>query len=152
MHYKMVPLHPFPSSIPFHFPNSPSQESALLEYHNLDTLRLRLSSQPIPSSTPRLPPIQECPPRDDARTNHDHDIYLIDQLMRATLTVLLSCEEVKGDGEMRAWVQERLWRVEGGIKRYRRGVVRRSSGGSGDGGWFGKREVGSEVGREGILL
>jgi hypothetical protein len=47
--------------------------------------------------------------------------------IKATLTELLNCAEVRAEPEMRAWVQERLMEAEQEIRRQRR---RRRSGAS----------------------
>ena len=70
------------------------------------------------SATPSWPSVQPIIPSDE-----EH-LFDINQQIKATLTELINCEEVKHDKKFRAWIQAKLMEAEHELKRQRK---RRSS-------------------------
>lgn len=71
--------------------------------------------------TPPLPGSQQSHvSRTRADSADETALFEVNQQIKATLTELLNCQDVKSDQDFRSWVQERLMEAEQEIRRQRR--------------------------------
>jgi hypothetical protein len=68
-------------------------------------------------------------------------LMCIQQQIKATLTGLLNCKDVKGDQAVRSWVQQRLMDAEQEMRTRKRRRTSRCEGGGAMGALMGKRSV-----------
>jgi len=99
---------------------STSPLSPPLDYESPSpTPRRRSSSINFPVGFSEIPTWPTAPPSIDNSADEEH-LLGINQQIKATLTELINCEDVKHDKKFRAWIQTKLMEAEHELKRQRK--------------------------------